>query len=364
MKLAETRFYAVAESESIYPGQKVSGFLILEGKKYKAELQPTAALSEVQHRPYLLTTTALPQEVCWGDRLLFRPREAKTTFELKVIYPEAERLKKLRTERLISHLDNFSGSVRDLLLALTEEAGIRGLRQEEINNFCRLIPPELRKLAMDLEKEGKIIILEFSPLFLLSQKGFDFLTSKIFSYLESYHLKRPQESGLPIKKIKDRFSLPKQILMLSLSRLAKDGKVVITGEMVSLPGFETRLSAEENEVLKAVENLLRQEKFSSSSFDQLVRKFKIHPTRLNTLLGLLLKQKKIVKSQEGFLLHAEWLEHLKRQLAEMKSRGRREFSVGEFKALTGLTRKYAIPLLEFLDELGLTRRVGNKRLIV
>jgi len=82
------------------------------------------------------------------------------------------------------------------------------------------------------------------------------------------------------------------------------------------------------------------------------------------LLDLLLRQKKIVKSQEGFLLHADWLENLKHQLALMKERGQNELSVGDFKKLTGLTRKYAIPLLEFLDELGLTRRVGNRRLIL
>jgi selenocysteine-specific elongation factor len=238
------------------------------------------------------------------------------------------------------------------------------LRQEDISLFCRLKPPQLRQLAMNLEKEGQVYILEFSPLFLLTQRSFNFLVDRIYDYVESYHRKRPQEAGVPFKKIKERFSLPKQILLLALNRLAKDGKVVLTEKTVTLSGFETRLAAEEAEVMKAVENLLRQEKFSSSSFDQMAKKFKIHPSRFNTLLDLLLRQKKIVKSQEGFWLHSDWLKSLKAQLAELKANGQRDLTVGEFKRLTGLTRKYAIPLLEFLDELGLTRRIGNKRLII
>ncbi|MGB4705558.1 MAG: SelB C-terminal domain-containing protein, partial [Candidatus Saccharicenans sp.] len=107
-----------------------------------------------------------------------------------------------------------------------------------------------------------------------------------------------------------------------------------------------------------------EEKFSSSSYEELLKKFRIHPSRLNTLLDMLLRQKKIVKSQEGFLLHAEWLEELKQKLADLKRQGQKELTVGDFKKLTGLTRKYAIPLLEFLDELGLTSRVGNKRIIL
>ncbi|MGB9893326.1 MAG: SelB C-terminal domain-containing protein [Candidatus Saccharicenans sp.] len=364
MKLSETRFYALGQPLVSLPAKQISGYLLLKGKKYPAELKLAGALSVVEPQFFFLIRATLPGEVRWGDLLPFRPKETRETFELKVIYPEAEGLKKLKDEKLISHLAKFSGSAEDMLLALAEEAGIRGLRQEEILNFCRLGASELRKMAMNLEKEGQIHILEFSPLFLLSQRAFDFLTAKILAYLENYHLQRPQESGLPIKKIKDRFSLPKQILRLSLNRLVKDGKAILSGEMVTLPGFETRLSAEEHEVMKTIENLLRQEKFSSSSFDQLVRKFKIHPSRMNTLLDLLLRQKKIVKSQDGFILHSDWLDYLKGRLSEMKRRGQTEFSVGEFKALTGLTRKYAIPLLEFLDELGLTKRIGNKRQII
>ncbi|MCX8161034.1 MAG: SelB C-terminal domain-containing protein [Candidatus Saccharicenans sp.] len=364
IRLESTSFYAAAELRPLPPVKELSGRLILPERKYPASVLVTSANSNRSQQPYLLVTSRLPEPPAWNDRLQFQPAGSAEQVQLRVICPGADRFAKLKEEKLIAWLDRLAGSAEEMLLALAEEAGVRGLRQQDLSTFCRLAPAELRRLAMNLEKDGQLYILEFSPLFLLSQRSFSFLLGKIAGYVESYHQKRPAETGVPFKKIKERFGLPRPILLLALNRLARDGKFMLEGDLVSLSSFQTTLSGEEAAILRDIENLLLQEKFSSSSFDQLVKKFRLHPSRLTTLLDLLLRQKKIVKSQEGFLLHADWLENLKQQLTLMKARGQKELSVADFKKLTGLTRKYAIPLLEFLDELGLTRRVGNRRLIL
>ncbi len=364
MKLEQASFYAAAEGAVLQPDQELSGKLLLLERKCPASVRTTSVNSSRSGQPYLLVTSRLPRPPAWNDRFKFQAAGSPEPIGLRVICPAAWRPKKAREEKLVAWLDRLSGSEEEMLLALADEAGVRGLRQEDLASFCRLTPEKLRCLAMNLEQEGQVHILEFSPVFLLSQRSFDFLLVKIAGYVESYHQKRPAETGVPLKKIKERFGLPRPILLLALNRLARDGKVVLEGEQVTLSSFQARLSGEEAAILRHIEDLLLQEKFSSSSFDQLVRKFRLHPSRLTALLDLLLRQKKIVKSQEGFLLHADWLENLKQQLAGLKKRGQKELSVGDFKKLTGLTRKYAIPLLEFLDELGLTRRVGNRRLIL
>ncbi|MCR4395273.1 MAG: SelB C-terminal domain-containing protein [Candidatus Saccharicenans sp.] len=364
MKLNESHFYATAEGVVLPCGQEQTGRLTLAGRQSPASIRTTTSTSTRTGQPYCLVVAKLPEEPAWNQRLSFRRTRGDKEIQLRVVCPGADRLQKTKEEKLIAWLDRLAGPAGEMLLALADQAGIRGLRQDDLVNFCRMTPAELRRLSMELEREGQVYILEFSPLFLLSQRSFSFLVDKIAGYVESYHQKRPAESGVPLKKIKERFGLSRPVLLLALNRLAKDGRLVLSGDLVHLSSFQTRLAAEEKAVMEAIEQLLHQEKFSSSSFEELVKKFKIHPSRLNTLLDLLLKQKRIVKSQEGFLLHADWLENLKKQLAELKNRGQRELSVGDFKRLTGLTRKYAIPLLEFLDELGLTRRLGNRRLII
>jgi selenocysteine-specific elongation factor len=78
---------------------------------------------------------------------------------------------------------------------------------------------------------------------------------------------------------------------------------------------------------------------------------------------LLLRDKVLVKISEDLVFHRTALEGLRRQMADYKTRSPR-IDVGRFKELTGITRKYAIPLLEYLDRERVTRRVGDEREIL
>lgn len=364
MKLEEVDFLVVLdkpdevkkETNEVY-----SGFIEHQGKNYKTLLSP---LNLPDRQVFCRVKAGLPFKPRWGEELSFLMPDKINKIPLRVIHPEAAKIKKYRKSRLLDFLKKLAGNKHQMFLALADEAGIRGLRQEQLEEFCRLSPGELQKIASELEKEGLLYILEFSPLLVLTHRSFTFLNDKLLNYIETYHKKRPAELGVPLKKLKDRFSLPRQVLFFSLNWLAREKKVVFDQETVSLAGFETMLSPEEDQVMKAIEELLHEEKYSPSSINELARKFRLHPSRLNTLIDLLLQKKKVVQSREGFIIHSDWLETLKKQLMDLKRQGKRELSVGEFKKLTGLSRKYAIPLLEFLDELGLTRRIGPTREIL
>jgi selenocysteine-specific elongation factor len=79
---------------------------------------------------------------------------------------------------------------------------------------------------------------------------------------------------------------------------------------------------------------------------------------MNKMLTLLTERKKIVLGKNGFILHSRWLDEV---IQKIRNSGKRELTVTEFKEMTGLTRKYAIPLLELLDQMGITRRRGSSR---
>jgi selenocysteine-specific elongation factor len=367
MNSAETVFYALPAGEwsELAGGGQHSGQILGNQGQFQAKIEPSRLPSERFNLPYLKIKTSLPFEVRWGDNFQIRLPGFNLPVPARVIYPQANQLTKTKKEeKLIQCLDRYADGEKAMLLALTEEAGFQGLREKELEDFCRLSSSQLSQLALELEKEGQLFILEFSPLFLLSRKSFDFLLTKMMSYIEDYHQRRPAETGPSIKKIQERFKLPKPVLQLALNRLIKDGQVEISGEQVWRHGFEISLSKEEDDIMTAIEKLLLEQKFSASSLEELARKFKVHPQRLETMVELLLQKKKVVESQDGFILHASWLEEIKKELEDRKRNGQRELTVGEFKKLTGLSRKYAIPLLEFLDELGLTRRSGSKRIIL
>jgi len=79
------------------------------------------------------------------------------------------------------------------------------------------------------------------------------------------------------------------------------------------------------------------------------------------MLSFLIEKKKIVQGKDGLILHSRWLDEI---ISKIRKSRKRELSVADFKEMTGLTRKYAIPLLELLDQMGVTRRKGSLREIL
>jgi selenocysteine-specific elongation factor len=110
-----------------------------------------------------------------------------------------------------------------------------------------------------------------------------------------------------------------------------------------------------------MEEMYLMDKFQSFSMDELKKAFRLSSKKLNKMLALLIERKKIVLGRDGFILHSHWLEEIIRKI---RASGEKELTVAEFKEMTGLSRKYAIPLLELLDQMGVTRRRGSSREIL
>ena len=101
--------------------------------------------------------------------------------------------------------------------------------------------------------------------------------------------------------------------------------------------------------------------FRLFSFEDLRRHFHITTQKLDWMLSLLTERKKIIQGKDGLILHSQWLDEV---VQNLKESGKKEMTIAEFKKMTGLSRKYAIPLLELLDQMRVTRRKGSVREIL
>jgi len=89
----------------------------------------------------------------------------------------------------------------------------------------------------------------------------------------------------------------------------------------------------------------------------------VDKARAQKLVTLLLRDRVLVKLADELVFHHTALEGLRQLMAKQKAKSPK-IDVGQFKDLIGVTRKYAIPLLEYLDQQRVTRRVGDERIIV
>jgi selenocysteine-specific elongation factor len=245
--------------------------------------------------------------------------------------------------------------------ALVQSQGLRGLREDEASIHLPLEPADLLALAERLEEAGRVRILSFHPLHLIGNGGVDFLGGKILAYIEAFHAHHPKDAGVDRKRLAGRFDVPSPILKLALKSLVHESRLREEGGTFALPSFRPTLPPREEKMLEDLEKTCFGGDFRAVSLNDVREHFNLAPDRLEAMLSRLVERRRIVQGQEGFYLHARWLEDL---TARLRARPDRIMTIAEFKALTGLSRKYAIPLLELLDELGVTRRKGSLREIL
>jgi selenocysteine-specific elongation factor len=250
----------------------------------------------------------------------------------------------------------------EILRGLAGEKALQGVHEKDITAHLSLGPEELLALAQKLEAEGTLRILSFAPLFCVSRESVDFLGAKIVPHIRDFHAKHPKESGIPFDKLKKRFVVRAKILLLTLKTLVHEGRLRQgDNDEYALPGFVRELPPREEMILAKLESLWLEGGLRAIAFKDIREAQALTPQKLQVLIDILIERKKVVQSKEGFFLHASWLDDV---VAKIRANGRKELNVADFKEMTGLSRKFAIPLLELLDEMGVTRRRGATREIL
>jgi selenocysteine-specific elongation factor len=178
--------------------------------------------------------------------------------------------------------------------------------------------------------------------------------------LADFHKANPLLPGCSKEELRSREfpSAPPAAFEAILSN-SKD--ISMAGEYVRLANHKVALQSDEREASARIEAAFENAGLSVPSSAEVLKGSGIDPTRARTLLQILLREKQLIRTSEDLVFHATAIDALKGLLAKRKGE---RFSVAEFKEWTGVSRKYAIPLLEWLDSQRLTRRDGDARIVL
>ena len=336
--------------------------LLIRGEKISASFLFYEQIQEEKPALFVRIHPRQPLLLKWKDKFeVHGSRKTPHLGEGRVLNPFSEKVSLGKIKKRIAFLERLQGDEKEMLFALVQEKGLKGLKERGITDFSPLTKRVLQRLAQELEAEGKIRILSFSPLFLLSQESLDFLSQKILRFLAQFHESHPEQKGASLERVKTRFELHPRILSLALKHLSRADQIKEFEDKLALSEFMMTLTPEEEGVLRELEGLCFKGEFRSLSFEDLRQRFRLSSKRLDRLLSLLVERKKIVHGKDGLILHSKWLDEI---ISRIEKSRKRELTVADFKEMTGLTRKYAIPLLELLDQIGVTRRKGRIREIL
>jgi selenocysteine-specific elongation factor len=140
-------------------------------------------------------------------------------------------------------------------------------------------------------------------------------------------------------------------------------KIEQTGELVRLPGHGVVMKDEEAESKEIIESAFASAGLKVPALKDVLAGLKVDKARAQKIVTLLLRDKVLVKIAEDMVFHRNALADLRKRMASEKSKSLK-IDVARFKDLAGVSRKYAIPLLEYLDREHVTRRVGDVRVIL
>jgi selenocysteine-specific elongation factor len=167
--------------------------------------------------------------------------------------------------------------------------------------------------------------------------------------------------GLKRSEFRSKTSLRTEVLDFSLDLLTKAGLVTMRGETV-LPRQSAGNAAIPDPALAALASLYQQAGLAAPLVSEVAVAMKRREADVRRLITLLLRERVLVPmGSENLFVHQEALARLRSEISSL--RGER-LDVGRFKQITGLSRKYAIPLLEYLDRQMITRKVGESRLVL
>jgi selenocysteine-specific elongation factor len=309
---------------------------------------------------YAQLRLAEPTLLLPGDRFILRQFSPVVTFGGGVVL-DAAPMPKMKTKHVQEFLTLLERDPAEAMLdARIARRGPHGISQSQLVAETGLRRESIvTKLARALEKETVRRIGET----FLSASSFADLLSSTTNQVTEFHKKNPLVAGISKEELRDKLQVSGEIFSLAIDTLIRDKKLDVAGELARVPGRGVVMKDDEAESKKTIEQAFASSGLKVPSLKEVLAGLKVDKVRAQKIVTLLLREKALVKITDDLVFHQSTLANLRQRIAALKSTSPK-IDVARFKDLTGVSRKYAIPLLEYLDRERVTRRVGDEREIL
>jgi len=301
-----------------------------------------------------------------GDRFIVRQLSPVVTIGGGAILdPLARRPTRKDTGR-VAYLGTLEKGTREEILAALAERNILGVPLQEIVARTGWLESEVRAVAENLARSRQVRIVALEPLLVLSEKIFADILEKSLARVERFHKENPLLPGIAREELRARLGkrVRPESFRTALEVLVQEKKVALQAELVKKPGAEITLTPEEERAKHQIKQAFAEAGLAAPSVKEVFAQMVIEKPRAEKLLQILLREKVLIRISPELIFHAAALDRLAALLRDYKKAKGERIGVPAFKELTGITRKHAIPLLEYLDRQRLTRRAGDERVII
>jgi selenocysteine-specific elongation factor len=303
-----------------------------------------------------------------GDRFILRQFSPVVTIGGGVVLDVKPVRHRRNDAGVASVLQTLAGGNREeILLVLAQSSKAGAVSAREVVARTGWTEPEIEAAAGALAAGGKLRAVSEpqQPLVLASSHAVEKCSAALRAAIENFHRENPLLPGIPRQDLRAKCGNSRQELFdASLGDLLKAGALSITGDLVQRKGRAMALAPEEERAKELIEREFESAGLAVPSFATMLAKLPVEPHRAQKILQILLREQTLVRVTADLIFHRSAVARLRELLAGYRKQKGARLPVPAFKELTGVTRKYAIPLLEYLDRQQVTRRVGDERVIL
>jgi len=253
-----------------------------------------------------------------------------------------------------------SAPPREVLTERIARRGAAGLSKSDAVAETGWQPEQVESLVRELVAEKKVAragdVLVGADAFLAAAQS-------LVRTLHDFHASNPLVGGMSKEELRTRLEVGPEVFAGLAQVLSNSEKIELSGEQVRLPGRGVVMKDEETAAKQKIEQAFASAGLKVPALKEVLASLPVDRTRAQKIVTLLLRDRVLIKLSDDLVFHRDALDALRRRVAGYKQTSSK-IDVARFKDLLGVTRKYAIPLLEYLDRERVTRRVGDERIIL
>jgi selenocysteine-specific elongation factor len=255
------------------------------------------------------------------------------------------------------------GTSEQALRQHIHRSGVGGINLEDLLNRVEMPPSEIQALIRKMAGNGDLLVIDPEKLKIIEKEQYQSLKEMALVRLEEFHQRFPMKSGLSKEELRTKFppEVDVKLFQILINELIQSKAVVLEKDKLRLSSHQIA-SVDEKGLIKRVEASVLKGGLQPPSPKELSEEWSEREEEVQAIFEHLVHEGVLVKIKSEIYFHRIPFENLKGNLVAYL-RSHQEITTPQFKEMTKASRKYAIPLIEYFDQIKLTLRLGEKRVL-
>ena len=304
-----------------------------------------------------------PVAVVRDDRFVLRSYSpVRTIGGGRVLNPVPLKHKRFKTEIVAGLKGLLTDDPEKIIAYHVQSMGVMGVAFSALMIMTNLSEKILDKILQSMLSRKEIIQIDKEQRLYVHKATFEGFQNQLVDYLASYHTENPLKAGMPKEELKSKLAatISIKVFTMALNQLASTNTIQQVGDTVNLATHKVSLGVDQADVKKKIGQIYLENGLQPPYFKDIVKSLGLDASIAKDVLMLLVAEGILVKVKQELFFHNEPLSHLRTEMIEYLQ-AREEITTPQFKDMTGASRKFVIPLLEYFDANNITIRVGDVR---